>query len=205
MTRPRLVLATHNSGKLEEIRAALRGFPDGAVVTAGDLGVADVVEDGLTYRDNATLKALAVTAATGLPALADDSGLDVDAMNGMPGVLSARWSGSHGDWGANNALLLAQMSDVKEADRTASYVCTMVLTTSSMGVVAVRENRVPGHVTRAPRGERGFGYDPVFVPEGSERTVAEMSEDEWASYGFRSDAVDHLAPTLRSVLKGMLR
>jgi XTP/dITP diphosphohydrolase len=171
----RAVLATRNPHKIVELRAILAE----AGVELDLLGVdrfpdlPEVAETGLTFAENALLKARDVAARTGLPALADDSGFCVDAMNGMPGVFSARWAGRHGDDAANLSLLLGQLGDVPDEHRGAHFACAAALALPD-GTEVVREGRIEGRVIRSPRGEHGFGYDPVFVPRGRELTTAEM-------------------------------
>lgn len=203
MTAPRaptLVLATRNPHKLDEIRRILAGA--GANVDLVSVSrfpdVADVVETGLTFAENALLKATATAAATGLSALADDSGLSVDALNGMPGVYSARWAGRHGDDTANLELLLRQVADVPDARRGAAFVCVAALVTPS-GRTVVEEGRIAGRLAHEPRGSNGFGYDPVFVPDGETRTTAEMSPAEKDAVSHRGRAFRALAPNLREV------
>ena len=172
---PTVVLATRNPHKLDEIRRILAaaGANIDLVSVARFPDVADVVETGLTFAENALLKATATAAATGLSALADDSGLSVDALNGMPGVYSARWAGRHGDDAANLELLLRQVADVPDARRGAAFVCVAALATPS-GRTVVEEGRLAGRLAHEPRGGNGFGYDPVFVPDGETRTTAEI-------------------------------
>lgn len=158
-------------------------------------------ETGATFEENAIAKARDAYAATGLPAVADDSGLEVDALNGMPGVLSARWSGRHGDDAANTALLLGQLADVPDARRGAAFVSACALvhgptdTDSAVGI-----GRWPGSIVRAPRGAGGFGYDPVFLPTGSGRTAAELSPQEKDAASHRGRALAALLPALRALL-----
>jgi XTP/dITP diphosphohydrolase len=135
--------------------------------------------------------------ATGLPSVADDSGLEVDALNGMPGVFSARWSGRHGDDRANTALLLAQMGDVPDERRGAAFVSACALV-SSAGETVVR-GEWPGIIVREPRGDGGFGYDPVFLPSGSSRTAAELTPDEKDAASHRGRALTALLPSLREL------
>ncbi len=154
-------------------------------------------ETGATFEENALAKARDAFAATGLPSVADDSGIEVDALNGMPGVLSARWSGSHGDDSANTALLLAQLRDVPDPRRGAAFVSACALVSGS-GEAVVR-GVWPGAIAREPRGDGGFGYDPVFMPEGSSRTAAELSPAEKDAASHRGRALAALVPVLREL------
>lgn len=158
-------------------------------------------ETGATFEANALAKARDAYAATGLPAVADDSGLEVDALNGMPGVLSARWSGRHGDDAANTALLLGQVADVPDERRGAAFVsaCALVYGPAESDAVVVR-GEWPGTIVREPRGDGGFGYDPVFLPTGSDRTAAELSPEEKDAASHRGRALAALLPSLRTVL-----
>lgn len=205
MTSPRLVLATHNRHKLGELRAilhpALPALDLDAVVTAGDLDVPDPVEDGLTFAENALVKARAVAAATGLPAVADDSGLAVDVLGGSPGIFSARWAGRHGDDEANLDLLLAQLADIAEPHRTARFVCAAALVTPE-GVQVVEHGTLEGRLAFAPRGSNGFGYDPVLVPLGDTRTCAELTPEEKNAISHRGQAFRALVPAVARALGG---
>jgi XTP/dITP diphosphohydrolase len=154
-------------------------------------------ETGATFEENALAKARDAFRATGLPSVADDSGLEVDALNGMPGVFSARWSGRHGDDRANTALLLAQMGDVPDERRGAAFVSACALV-SSAGETVVR-GEWPGIIVREPRGDGGFGYDPVFLPSGSSRTAAELTPDEKDAASHRGRALTALLPSLREL------
>jgi len=191
----RIVLATRNRHKVEEVR---RIFTDVGLnfelvgLDAVD-GVPDVAETGVTFSDNALLKARAVAPAAGLAVIAEDSGLRVDALNGMPGVLSARWSGRHGDDRANLELLLAQTADVPDELRGARFVCAAALVLPS-GEERVVVGRLDGRLTRQPRGTGGFGYDPIFLPEDKDRTTAEMSPSEKDAISHRGRAFRALAP-----------
>ncbi|GAA2780370.1 RdgB/HAM1 family non-canonical purine NTP pyrophosphatase [Nonomuraea dietziae] len=156
----RIVLATRNAGKIVELRRILGGFDVIGLEEFPEIG--EVAETGLTFADNALLKAHAVAQGSGLPAVADDSGLCVDALNGMPGVFSARWSGRHGDDDANLDLLLAQVSDVPDERRTAHFTCSAALALPS-GEERVVEGVLQGRLLRQRRGVNGFGYDPIFV------------------------------------------
>jgi XTP/dITP diphosphohydrolase len=194
----RVVLATGNRAKLAELARILAEAPPATepgleLAGLGEFpGAPEVRETGATFAENALLKARAVAAFTGLPAVADDSGLCVDAMNGMPGVLSARWSGGHGDDAANLALLLAQLADVPDERRGAHFACSAALVLPS-GEEHLSEGAVYGHLIRAPRGTGGFGYDPVFVPGGHELTTAQMSPEQ-------KDAISHRGKALRGLL-----
>lgn len=210
----RLVLATHNRGKLAELRAILReqpgldALPDEAVVTAGDLGAPEPVEDGVTFAENALIKARALAAASGLPAVADDSGLSVDVLGGAPGIFSARWSGRHGDDVANLELLLAQLADVRAEHRGAAFVCAAALVTPD-GREEVCLGEMPGVLTTAPRGTNGFGYDPIHVPaeqppaaDGTPgtRTSAELDPAEKNAISHRGKAFRTLAEAVAAAL-----
>jgi len=155
-------------------------------------------ETGATFEDNALAKARDAYRATGLASVADDSGLEVTALNGMPGVLSARWSGRHGDDAANTALLLAQLGDVPDERRGAAFVSACALV-SRAGEVVVR-GQWPGSIVREPRGGGGFGYDPVFLPAGSTRTAAELSPSEKDAASHRGRALALLVPALRELV-----
>lgn len=201
-----VVLATRNTHKVEELQRILEGsdvqilgldtFPDAP----------DVPETGVTFADNALLKATAIAISTGLPAIADDSGLCVDVLGGSPGVFSARWSGRHGDDLANLTLLLAQLVDVPSEHRRAHFACAAALVVptrldrpddagghdSAVGSQVVTEGRLEGVLVRGPRGSGGFGYDPIFVPDGDERTTAQMSPGE-------KDAISHRGKAFRAM------
>ncbi|HEX6195827.1 MAG TPA: RdgB/HAM1 family non-canonical purine NTP pyrophosphatase [Jiangellaceae bacterium] len=198
---PRVILATRNQHKVTEIRRILvaAGARIDLISVAEFPGVDDVVETGLTFADNALLKARGVAVATGLPALADDSGICVDAMHGMPGVFSGRWSGRHGDDAANLDLLLAQLTDVPDDERGASFVCVAALALAD-GTEAVAEGRVPGTLLRARRGSGGFGYDPIFVPDGDTRTTAEMSPAEKDAVSHRGRAFTAITTDLKQLV-----
>ncbi|MGN6635450.1 MAG: RdgB/HAM1 family non-canonical purine NTP pyrophosphatase [Oryzihumus sp.] len=199
----RLVLATRNAHKVRELGQILDGLVEelGLEVVGLDSypEIPDVVESGVTFAENATLKAVAVAKATGLPAVADDSGLAVDVLGGSPGVFSARWAGRHGDDRANLELLLAQLGDVPDDERAAAFVCAAVLAMPD-GEVVVEEGRMPGHLAREPRGTNGFGYDPILVVADG-RTAAELSPEEKNSISHRGIAFRALAPHVRQALK----
>jgi XTP/dITP diphosphohydrolase len=199
----RLLLATRNAGKLAELQRLLATAVPGVEV----VGLRDVPdypeapETGATFEENALLKAREAVRYTGLPAVADDSGLAVDALNGMPGVLSARWSGRHGDDAANTALLLGQLADVPDGRRGGAFVCAAALVTPD-GVEHVLERQWRGSVVREPRGSNGFGYDPVFVPDGLTVTSAELAPAEKDALSHRGQAFAALVPVLAEVLLG---
>ncbi|MGH3342528.1 MAG: RdgB/HAM1 family non-canonical purine NTP pyrophosphatase [Carbonactinosporaceae bacterium] len=190
-----LVLATRNRYKLEEMRAILAeaGLRIRLVGVDDVGGVPEVPETGLTFAENALLKARAVAAATGLPAAADDSGLCVDVLGGMPGVFSARWAGRHGDDRANLELLLAQLVDVPDEHRGAHFGCAATLVLPD-GRERVACGRLDGTLLRRPRGSGGFGYDPVLRPEGETRTAAELAPAEKNAISHRGRAFRALAP-----------
>ena len=195
----RLVLATRNKHKVEELAEILGAAGlDVELVPLPD-NAPDVVEDGLTFAENALKKARSAAAATALPSIADDSGLCVDALNGMPGVFSARWAGTGHDDAANLALVLDQVADVPDESRGAHFTCAAAVALPS-GEERVVEGRVDGVLIRTPRGTGGFGYDPVFVPHGHERTTAEMSNEEKNAISHRGEAFRALAPVLRDLL-----
>jgi XTP/dITP diphosphohydrolase len=200
---PRLLLATRNAGKLAELQRLLATAVPGVEV----VGLRDVPEypeapeTGATFEENALLKAREAVRHTGLPAVADDSGITVDALNGMPGVLSARWSGRHGDDAANTVLLLGQLADVPDERRGGAFVCAAALVTPD-GTEHVLERQWRGTVVREPRGTNGFGYDPVFVPAGLDRTAAELEPAEKDARSHRGQAFAALVPVLAEVLVG---
>ena len=201
---PRLVLATRNSGKLKELRDLLRGRIDGLdvdtqVIDAETAGVPDVPETGVTFEANSLLKARAVAEASGLPAIADDSGLAVDVLGGAPGIFSARWSGLHGNDQANLDLLLAQLSDISAEHRGAAFICAAALAVPG-GEDVVERGELRGTLLSEPRGAGGFGYDPVLQPEGETRSCAELSLAEKNAISHRGQAFRALLPAIIRVL-----
>lgn len=195
----RVVLATRNPGKIAELRRIL-GHQPVQLVGLDELPAApDVAETGSTFVENALLKARALAAFCRLPAVADDSGLSVDALGGMPGVLSARWAGRHGDDDANLDLLLSQLADVPDDRRTAAFVCAAAAALPD-GEARVVQGRVDGVLVRERRGEGGFGYDPIFVPHGEERTTAELDPAEKDAVSHRGQAFRRLAPLLMDLV-----
>ncbi|MDG4785249.1 RdgB/HAM1 family non-canonical purine NTP pyrophosphatase [Micromonospora sp. WMMD1102] len=197
----RVLLATRNAKKLTELQRILDQALGARRVEL--VGLADVEqyqevpETGLTFGENALLKAREGVKWTNLPTIADDSGLAVDALNGMPGVFSARWSGRHGDDRANLELVLAQISDVPDEYRGGAFVCAAALVLPG-GKEHLVDGRQAGRLLRAPRGEGGFGYDPIFLADGQDRTNAELSPAE-------KDAISHRGKALRALAKVMAR
>ena len=188
----KLVLATRNPHKVEELREILLPLLPGAqIVGAEAFDVPEPVEDEVTFAGNALIKARQLAEATGLLALADDSGICVDAMGGAPGVFSARWCGRHGDDAANLELLLAQMADVPERHRGASFVCAAAMAAPD-GREEVAEGIMRGSLLFAPRGENGFGYDPIFRPEGLSVSSAELTPE-------RKEAISHRGKAFRAL------
>jgi XTP/dITP diphosphohydrolase len=199
-----VLLATRNLGKLAELRRMLTAAEIAGIRV---LGLADVPafpeepETGATFAENALAKARDAAKATGLASVADDSGLAVDALAGMPGVLSARWSGRHGADRANLELVLAQLGDTPDDRRGAAFVCAAALVVPGGGEVVVH-GEWTGHLARAARGTNGFGYDPIFVPEGEERTSAELAPEEKDALSHRGRAMRALLPHLRELVGG---
>jgi XTP/dITP diphosphohydrolase len=198
----KLVLATRNVHKVAELRrilgeAGLEGIDLVGVETFPS--VEDVPETGVTFAENAALKAVAVARATGVAAVADDSGLCVDVLGGAPGVFSARWCGRHGDDRANLQLLLAQLADVPDPRRGAHFACSAVLALPD-GTQQVVEGLVVGSLIREPRGANGFGYDPIFVPDGETRTTAELSAAEKDAISHRGRAFRAIVPAVRDLV-----
>jgi len=190
----KLVLATRNQGKITEFRRILDELAPGHIDLIGvgqfpDL--VDVDETGSTFEENSLLKSRYTCDATGLPAIADDSGLCVDFLNGDPGIFSARWAGNHGDDQANIEKLLEQLKDVPDSNRTAHFTCVASLVMPD-GREQVAEGRFEGHILHAPVGENGFGYDPIFQPLGLSISSAQMSAQE-------KDVVSHRGKSLRAI------
>ncbi len=192
-----LVLATANQHKIVELSRILAtsAVPVELVGLERFPGAPDVAETGATFTENARLKAVAIAEFTGLPAVADDSGLCADALNGMPGVLSARWAGRRGDDAVNLRLLLDQLADVPDERRRAHFACVAVLVLPS-GAEYVSEGAVYGRLIREPRGSGGFGYDPIFVPDGESRTTAELSPEDKDAISHRGKALRGLVPAI---------
>ncbi|MBK7284837.1 MAG: RdgB/HAM1 family non-canonical purine NTP pyrophosphatase [Sphingomonadales bacterium] len=193
----RLVIASHNQGKVREIRALLAPFGI-EPVAAGDLGLPEPEETGATFAENALIKARASAEGSGIVALADDSGLCVDALGGEPGVYTADWAET--PQGRDWELAMRKVEDRLEAlgsdvDRSARFVCTLALCWPD-GETALFEGRISGHLTWPPRGELGFGYDPVFVPEGQDQTFAEIEPEEKHAISHRAEAFKKLVNAL---------
>jgi len=207
----RVVLATRNEHKVTELRAILADALsavghgevdlDRAVVGLDAFDVPDVVESGVTFAENALLKASAAARATGLAAVADDSGLAVDVLGGAPGVFSARWCGRHGDDGANLDLLLAQLVDVPDGHRGARFVCAVALVLPD-GSQHVEQGELVGELLHAPAGDNGFGYDPVLRPAGSPLSCAERTPEQKNAISHRGQAVRAMVPRLLPLLSG---
>ena len=191
---PRVVLATRNAKKLAELRRIVaESAPQVQVLGLDDVAVyPEPSETERTFEGNALLKARACMAATGLPALADDSGLAVEVLNQMPGVRSARWAGPGASDEENNTLLLRQLEDVPSAERTARFICAMALVLPD-GTEHVRLGEMPGHLAVSPAGNNGFGYDPLFVAEGNTMTNGELEPSA-------KDAISHRGRAVRAIL-----
>lgn len=197
----KILVASRNAKKLGELRRVLAaaGIEGLEVIGLDEVPeFPETPETGATFEANAIVKAVDGAAATGLPCVADDSGLEVDALNGMPGVLSARWSGRHGDDDANTALLLGQLADVPDERRGAAFVSACALAIPEQDTVVVR-GEWRGRIVREPRGDNGFGYDPVFEPEGDRRTSAELSPQEKDAASHRGRALAQLVPALAAL------
>jgi XTP/dITP diphosphohydrolase len=194
VSRHKLLLATRNKGKIEEFRRILEDIAAGEIELFGleqfpDLH--DVDETGSTFEENALLKAREMCLASGIPAIADDSGLCVDFLNGDPGIFSARWAGSHGDDRANTAKVLESLIGVPDEKRSAHFTCVAALALPD-GRTRVEEGRFDGWILHTPVGEQGFGYDPIFRPEGFEISSAQMSAEA-------KDAISHRGKSLRAI------
>jgi XTP/dITP diphosphohydrolase len=194
VSRHKLLLATRNKGKIEEFRRILEDIAAGEIELVGleqfpDLH--DVDETGSTFEENALLKAREMSLASGIPAIADDSGLCVDFLNGDPGIFSARWAGIHGDDRANTAKVLESLIGVPDEKRSAHFTCVAALALPD-GRIHVEEAHFDGWILHSPIGDQGFGYDPIFRPEGYEISSAQMSADA-------KDAISHRGKSLRAI------
>lgn len=197
-----LILATRNAHKVGELRAILaEAGLDGFELVGADAypEIPDVRETGVTFAENALLKAHALAQATGLPAIADDSGLCVDVLGGAPGIFSARWAGKHGDDAANLELLLAQLGDIADPHRAAHFACAAALALPD-GTEHVTLGRLRGTLRTAPAGTGGFGYDPILQPDGRTVTLAELTADEKNAISHRGEAFRALVPAIRGAL-----
>ncbi len=201
----KLVLATRNQGKITEFRRILDALAPGEIELIGvdqfpDL--VDVEETGSTFEENSLLKARYTSQATGLPAIADDSGLCVDALNGDPGIYSARWAGAHGDDQANIEKVLEQLKDLDGEKRRAHFMCVASLVLPD-GREHVAEGRFDGHILRTPVGENGFGYDPIFQPLGFTISSAQMSAEEKDLLSHRGKSLRRIAPHVIELLASL--
>lgn len=201
-----VLVASRNAKKLRELRRVLdRAGIDGIDLIGLDEmpPFPEAPETGATFEENAAAKARDGALATGLPCVADDSGLEIDALRGMPGVLSARWSGTHGNDDANTALVLNQLADVPDERRGGAFVsaCALAAPTGNDTAVTVVRGEWRGTIERAPRGTNGFGYDPIFRPDGDERTAAELSTEEKDAASHRGRALALLIPALEALVR----
>ncbi len=183
-----LIVATRNKGKIHEIAALLAGLVDQVSCAADYADFPETIEDGATFEENALKKAREAARFTGLPALADDSGLTVDALDGCPGVFSARFAGEHAGDAANNALLVEKCQNVPEGRRQAAFVCVVAFVTPE-GDERLFTGRISGQILSSARGEGGFGYDPLFLVDGFERSMAELTLEEKNRISHRAQAI----------------
>ena len=201
----RVVLATRNAGKIAELRRIFEEVAQGSIDLIGledfpDL--IDVEETGQTFEENALLKAGSLCRETGLPAIADDSGLSIDALNGSPGIFSARWSGVQGNDGANIAKVLAELHDLPNLPRSAHFTCVTAFVMPG-GSAVTREGILAGLILNQPVGENGFGYDPIFLPDGSKISLAQMDAVAKDAISHRGRSVRAIAPLVTSMLGGL--
>ena len=203
MADTRIIFATRNAHKLAEVQEILSGLIGElrvqSIGSAADLDLPEPIEDGVTFAENAVIKARQIVQATGLAAFADDSGICVDVMGGAPGIFSARWAGAHGDDAANLELLLAQLSDVPQKNRAAHFQCAAALVLPT-GEIYVQEGAVHGSLRFERAGCGGFGYDPIFQPDGYEQTLAEISAQEKNAISHRRRAFEALASKIAEIL-----
>ena len=193
-----LVLATRNKGKVLEVERMLKiHAPEISLISMADLDIGDIEETGNSFEENALLKARTVTQISGLAALADDSGLAIDALNGEPGIFSARYSGVHGDDAANNAKVLRQMAGITK--RSASFIAVLALSRPD-GQSIISRGELLGQIIDSPRGNQGFGYDPIFQPTGFDITTAQMSPEMKDSISHRGKALAQIAPKISPFL-----
>jgi XTP/dITP diphosphohydrolase len=192
-----LVVATRNQGKIAELqRLLVEHAPTLRLRSVSEFDVADVEETGTTFEENALLKAQTIASLTGLPALADDSGIAIDALNGAPGVFSARWAGKHGDDAANIEKVLIELQDIPAPQRGAQFVCVIALAMPDGRNLTVR-GELRGVVRFTPEGDFGFGYDPIFQPEGFSITTAQMTPEQKDEISHRGKALREIAPKIQ--------
>jgi XTP/dITP diphosphohydrolase len=199
----KIVIATHNPGKLAELRDLVAPFGI-AAVSAGELKLPEPEETGSSFAENASIKARAVAQATGLPAFADDSGLSVEALNGEPGVYSARWAGADKNFGRAMQMIEDKLRALKTTNRRAQFVAALCLAWPD-GHLEEFEGHVNGALVWPPRGNQGFGYDPMFLPDGSDRTFGEMSADEKHGLPPRGKGLSHRARAFVQLAQACLR
>lgn len=196
-----LVIATRNKGKIAEIARLLRFDSSIQVRSVADFDVEDIEETGSTFEENALLKALTVARATGFAALADDSGLEVDALGGAPGIYSARYSGVHGDDHANNEKLLYELAGIEPARRSARFVAVIAVARPDGSKIMAR-GELEGTIANSAEGSNGFGYDPVFLPLGSAKTLGEFEPGRKDEISHRAKALGEIAPRIPTFLSG---
>ena len=196
-----LVIATRNKGKIAEI-ARILSFDSGIQIrSVSEFDLADIEETGTTFEENAALKALTVARATGFAALADDSGLEVEALHGAPGIFSARFAGSHGDNLANNEKLLAELKNVPSDERAARFVAVIAVAKPDGSTIMAR-GELAGEIALTAEGQNGFGYDPLFLPRGSEKTLGEFEPRAKDEISHRARALAEIAPRIPLFLSG---
>lgn len=196
-----LVIATRNKGKIAEI-ARILSFDSGIEIrSVAEFDLADIEETGKTFEENAALKALTVARATGFAALADDSGLEVDALNGAPGIYSARYAGNHGDDKANNEKLIRELAGIAPNERSARFVAVIAVAKPDGSTIMAR-GELEGEISESSRGENGFGYDPLFMPTGSAKTLGEFEPGRKDEISHRAKALAEIAPKIPLFLSG---
>ena len=196
-----LVIATRNKGKIAEI-ARILSFDSGIQIrSVAEFDIADIEETGTTFEENATLKALTVARATGFSALADDSGLEVDALNGAPGIYSARYAGNHGDDRANNEKLIRELAGIAPKERSARFIAVIAVAKPDGSRIMTR-GELEGEIAESARGENGFGYDPLFMPLGSAKTLGEFEPGRKDEISHRAKALAEIAPKIPLFLSG---
>ena len=196
-----LVIATRNKGKIAEI-ARILSFDSGIQIrSVAEFDIADIEETGTTFEENAALKALTVARATGFVALADDSGLEVDALNGAPGIYSARYAGNHGDDKANNEKLIRELAGIAPKERSARFVAVIAVAKPDGSTIMAR-GELEGEISESARGVNGFGYDPLFMPLGSAKTLGEFEPGRKDKISHRAKALAEIAPKIPLFLSG---